>query len=608
MSLVRKLVQLIVHDRRAVVPLAGMLAGMLVAAVLEAAGVGLIMPFIAVIDRPEIVDHSRPLRWLRAAAHLGSSREVVVFVGLLLAGTFVVKNAYLAWFQRAQFRFIFANQVALGRRLVAAYLHAPYTLHLQRNSAELLRVVNTDIPTVFNHVVVSAFVLVVEGVSVLVVAALVVAYEPVLVPAIGLVAGGFGWGFYRAIRHELTRLGREQLVDQAAMIQAVGQGLGGLKEARVLGREGYFVAAYDRHSQRFGRAMAHHRFVGLLPRYALETLGMLGLVGFALTVLALGRDPRTVLPSLGLLAVATVRLLPSLARVMGAIAEIRAYGPAVEAVHADLGLPVDAVRAAAPVAPLALAREVGLVDVEYTYPGAARPSLRGVTCTVHRGEAIAFVGSSGAGKTTLVDVLIGLLTPTRGVLEVDGVPIAGATLAAWQRGIGYIPQQVYLSDDSIRRNVAFGVEDGAIDEARVRRAIAAAQLTELVAALPAGLDTPVGERGVRLSGGQRQRIGIARALYHEPQLLVLDEATAALDPVTEREVVEAIEKLRGAQTVVVVAHRLSTVRSCDRIVLLKDGQVAQVGTWDELSATNPDFQRMVRGARRDEPAVAAADG
>jgi ABC-type multidrug transport system fused ATPase/permease subunit len=611
MSFLRKLLNLTVHDQRDASRIALLLAGMLVAGAFEALGIGLIMPFIAVIDRPEIIEQSRTLLWLRDTFHLGTTRSFISFFGLILIATFVFKNAYLALYQFVQFRFIFSRQAALSRRLFSVYLRSPYSLHLQRNSADLLRIINSDIPVVFNHVMVSVFVLFVETVSVAVVAGLVIFYEPILVPAIALVTGGFGFLFYRSIRHKTTELGRQQLEDQASMIKAVNHGIGGLKELKILGRESYFITAYDQNSQRFGRALSHHRIVSLLPRYFLETLGMVGLVGFTLSMLMLGKDLRTVLPVLGLLAVAAVRLMPSLSRIMGAIAEVRSYTPAVEAIHADLLLPQDKSatptgdrHASVPSLLLPFERELQLNHVEYTYPGTATPSLQNVSCTIRRGEAVAFIGPSGAGKTTVVDVLIGLLEPTRGTLEVDGEPLQGSRIGAWQRGIGYIPQHVYLSDDSIRRNVAFGVDEHEIDDARVWRALEAAQLAEFVTTLPDRFNTSVGERGVRLSGGQRQRIGIARALYQEPQVLVLDEATSALDSTTEREIVESIERLRHTQTIIVIAHRLSTVRTCDRLVLMKAGRVEQIGTWDDLVATSEEFRRLTRGSRHDEQAVA----
>jgi ATP-binding cassette subfamily C protein len=245
------------------------------------------------------------------------------------------------------------------------------------------------------------------------------------------------------------------------------------------------------------------------------------------------------------------------------------------------------------VEPLVLEREIKLVDVALTYPNAPRPALDGVSIAIRRGESIAFVGGSGAGKTTIVDTIIGLLQPSEGHVEIDGHKLEGEIVARWRKAIGYIPQVVYLSDDTIKRNVAFGVDDREIDAARVERALAAASLDELVASLPDGIDTFVGERGVRLSGGQRQRIGIARALYLEPRVLVLDEATSSLDGVTERQIVDAIEKLRTDRTMIVIAHRLSTVRSCDRLVFMEHGRIQDVGSWEEIHARNPGFQRLV---------------
>jgi len=309
-----------------------------------------------------------------------------------------------------------------------------------------------------------------------------------------------------------------------------------------------------------------------------------------------GGDTQRLVPLLGALALAVVRLMPSATRVLGALAEVRYYGPTVAALHADLMSVPDPVFSTVPgggTRPLPFSQEVKLTDISYTYAEAPRPALERVSLTIQKGEAIALIGPSGAGKTTLVDILVGLLASRTGTIEVDGQILDTTTWRRWQRLIGYIPQQVYLCDDTLGRNIAFGVPDAQIDQARLQHALQAACLSDMVRELPNGLETLIGERGVRLSGGQRQRIGIARALYPDPQVLVLDEATAALDNATEHEVVEALEAARTGRTLIVIAHRLSTVRRCDRLVYMAGGRVVQVGNWDALLAGNEEFRNLV---------------
>jgi ABC-type multidrug transport system fused ATPase/permease subunit len=275
---------------------------------------------------------------------------------------------------------------------------------------------------------------------------------------------------------------------------------------------------------------------------------------------------------------------------LGSLNDMRYFAPFADAIHRDLS---ERERVTASIAVANLANELTLSNVSYSYPGATKPSLRNVSLTIKKGEAIALVGSSGAGKTTLADLIIGLLEPSSGKILVDGTVLDASTVRSWQDKIGYVPQQVYLGDDTLLRNVAFGEADEAIDLLRVERALDAAHLTDFVRGLPDGLATAVGERGVRLSGGQRQRIGIARALYFDPKILILDEATSALDGLTEAEVVEAIESARADRTTIVIAHRLSTVRRCDRLVYMSDGEITNVGNWETLLASNVDFKRLV---------------
>ena len=506
---------------------AGLLfALMVVAAALEAFGVGLIMPFVAVMQNPRAVETSRALQAFRSLVGTTTDAGFIYAFGLGLVVIFVGKNLYMSIVQWAQFRFIFGRQIALGKHLVERYLGSSYTFHLQHNSAELIQNAIYEVSLVINHALISVFVVGVEALTVLVILGVLVVVEPVLVPLVGISIGVIGFGLYRSVQRRSLRLGQQEKDDVAEMLKWLQQGLGGIKEAQVIGVERFFLDAFGRGVSGFSHSQAEHRMLQLLPRFVLETLGVVALVAVSLGMMARGRDSQAILPVMGVMAVAAVRILPSLSRVLAALTDIRHNTPPIDAIYAAVTAkePFRTLPSERP-APLGLKREVRLSNVEYRYPGAKQPSLRDVSLTIRRGESIAFVGASGAGKTTIADLLIGLLEPTSGSMEVDGKPLSGDRLLAWRRTVGYIPQQVYLCDDSILRNVAFGLEDREIDRARVEHAVDAARLRELVDALPKGLDTFVGERGVRLSGGQRQRIGIARALYLEPQVLVLDEAT-----------------------------------------------------------------------------------
>ncbi len=577
---------------------------------MEAVGIGLVMPFVSLLGRPHLVDENATLRWVRDAAGVRTHFGMITLAGLVLVATFLVKNVYLAFVDYAQNRFIYSRQIRTSNLLMERYMRRPYWFHLRHNSSELIHNVHTEVSQVYTHVICTMFVIAVEVLSVSVILLLLITLEPLIVPGIGLLVGGVGVVFYKAIHRRAALIGEEQREVQADMLRWLQQGLGGIKEARVLGAEDFFVQAFSARGQRFGKLLAMHRQLSMLPKNILETCGVAALVAVTLLALSRSGDPQRVLPMLGALAVASIRILPSASRILSGVSLMRYCKPSLDGLWAAMEpMPGDGKigRRRAEVAPLRLMEKIEIADVAVRYPGAASSSLTGVTLEIRRGESIALVGASGAGKTTLADTLIGLLEPESGEIRVDGKALVAGTMEAWQRSIGYIPQTVFLSDDTFRRNIAFGLEDKEIDEARVIAAAKTARLSEHLMSLPDGLDTMVGERGVRLSGGQRQRIGIARALYCDPHVLVLDEATSSLDGATEREIVEAIESLRNERTIIIIAHRLSTVRACDRLVYMAKGKIVDVGTWEQLLARNADFRRMVELARTDQSGVDRSD-
>lgn len=596
-ELLKKLSALLLRnagDRRAA---AVLLLLMTVAAALEAVGIGLIMPFVALIQNPDLVEKYAVLRTVRDGVGATHNVSVVYLAGIAMIVMFVAKNAYLAFVQGVQFRYIFTRQATVSRALVNRFMTSDYTFHLNRNSAELIQAAAYHVSQFINHVVVNVFVIAVEVLTIAVIFLLLLAVEPIAVPTVGLVLGAVALLFYRAVNRRSLELGKREAEHLQAALQWLQQGLGGIKETLVLGREKFFVAGYDRESVAYNRSQGFHRMVQLLPRYVLETLGVAGLVAIGLSMLARGNDASRIVPSLGVIAVAAIRLLPALARILGSLTDLRHHTHSADLLSQELRGPeptAGAERSEHSSTPLPVERDISFKGVSFNYENVARPALEDVSFTVQRGESIAFVGASGAGKTTLVDLLIGLLRPTAGTIEVDGEVIAGDRVRRWQRSIGYIPQSVYLSDDSVLHNIAFGLKDEEIDRERVKRALEQARLLSFVEGLPQGLETFVGERGARLSGGQRQRIGIARALYLEPDVLVLDEATASLDGQTEREIVENLEQVRRNRTAFIVAHRLSTVRRCDRIVFLSAGRVEHIGTWDELNERSDAFRNLVR--------------
>jgi ABC-type multidrug transport system fused ATPase/permease subunit len=480
--------------------------------------------------------------------------------------------AFLAWWL-ARVSWGFGADLSL--RLYSGYLHQPYVFHLLHNSVQLMRnatgEVSVLVTVVQNLLGFISEVLVLVGISIL-----LMAVDPVGVLLVVAVLGVAGWGFYRLTRSRSLHWGMLHQHHDVLRFQHLQQGMGGVKHVRLLGREKEFLASYGTHNHACAIMGMRHMVVQAMPRLWLELFAVVGLAIFVISLVVQGKPLVAVVPSLGAFAAGAFRLMPSVNRILATVQGVRYGLPVVENLHAELAnLQPAEVRSGAALVPFTDA--LVLDDVTYYYPNTATPALRHVSLKLRKGESVGFIGGSGAGKSTLIDVILGLLTPSIGTVRVDGVDVQ-SNLRGWQDQIGYVPQDIYLVDDTLRRNVAFGLPDAEISDQAVWRALRAAQLEEFVRALPDGLETEVGERGVRLSGGQRQRIGIARALYHDPQVLVLDEATSSLDTATEVGVMKAVHALQAEKTVLIVAHRLSTVAGCDYLYRLDQGKVVEAGT------------------------------
>lgn len=547
---------------------------------LEMLGIGLVIPAISLMTQSDVGTRYPQLRPM--LNFLGNPNQAQLIIGGMigLVVVSVIKATFLAFFAWRQARFSFGLQVQLSQRLFAVYLRQPYTFHLQRNSAELMRNAFSAVDIVVHVCIVSTLQLLTEFLVLLGIFALLLMVEPVGAVVVVSVLGSAGVLFHRTTRGRIARWGIARQHHEALRVQHLQQGLGGAKEIKLLGREDEFLDQYRLHSRQDARVAEYQSTLQALPRLMLELLGVAGLATLVLIMITQGREPSSIVPMLALFAAAAFRLMPSVNRVLLAVQSLRYRLPYVNTLHSDLGIetPDDASRA---LESLPLREQICLKDISYSYPGASSQALDKVSISIRRGESVGFMGSSGAGKSTLADIILGLLTPASGVVTVDGRNIQG-DLRAWQNQIGYVPQSIYLTDDSLRRNVAFGLSDGKIDDDAVRRAVKAAQLEDFVRDLPAGLDTIVGERGVKLSGGQRQRIGIARALYHDPDVLMLDEATSALDADTERDVMDDVMALRSDKTILIIAHRLTTVQRCDRLYRLEKGRIVQEGSPAEV--------------------------
>ncbi|MCL2514626.1 MAG: ABC transporter ATP-binding protein/permease [Microbacteriaceae bacterium] len=569
--------------------------GTVLAGLADAVGVALIVPLMQLLSGDSL-QHGL-LGWLAGVFGHPDRQHLAVYLALVTFGAFFAKGAMVIAFRWWLLGFLAREETAMSTRILGYYLGAPYGLHLERSSSDFIRVINDGVHSFFEKVVVNTMNVISEAVTIVAVSLTLV----VLVPVPALLLLGYFLAtialFYWVIRPMARTAGRRLITSIERVYQAAGHALGGIKEIRVRHKAPYFLRHYGLAREDYAAAQRTSAFLGELPKYLFEVVFIMGIAGLSLYIF-MTTSPAESVSVLAALTAAGFRLMPSATRLVSSMSMVRLGRPAYEIVIADLRAaeevaPSEPAEASAlSAAPFRLRREIALQGVTFFHAGRDRPAVDGVSLRIPVGESVALVGPSGAGKSTVVDLLLGLYRPTSGSIRADGAPI-GDLLPAWQRSVGLVPQEVYLLDASLRANIAFGEEDAEVDTGRLAEAIRGAQLAELVAQLPEGLDTFIGERGVRLSGGQRQRIGIARALYTRPELLILDEATSALDNETEQRISETISHLHGSVTIVIVAHRLSTVRNCNQVVFLQDGRIEGAGGFEELQLLNDDFARLV---------------
>lgn len=595
LDVVRKLFKLLTSaEKRRLVSL---FIAVVIMGLLQVAGIGSILPFIALLSNRNLVHQNPVVSWVYTALGFGSTNSFLVFVGVGVLVLLVASNVFIVFTQWLIMRFSWDMQVRLSALLLSGYLRQPYEAFINRNTADIGKNILIETQQLTGGLVLPFL----RGAAYGVTALAIVGFLFWLNPRAALLVGatfGMAYGLiYLFVRRPLIRLGNRRMKSNMRRFKAVNEAFGGLKEVKILGRENDFVKGYQPAARSFADSLVREGVLGMFPRYAIEALAFGLVMTLFLILLASDADMQTVLPMAGAFVLAGYRLLPAVQQIYQSVSGLRFNVPVLDTIYKDLtdSRVTEATHGGATprVARMPFEDKLELCNLSYCYPNAARPALRGIDLTVVRNEFVAFVGSTGAGKTTLADVVLGLLVPQSGGITVDGVAVTSENRASWQSNIGYVPQDIYLTDDTIAANIAYGVPGAEIDRKAVERAARIANIHDfIVQSLDAGYDTVVGERGVRLSGGQRQRIGIARALYHDPGVLVLDEATSALDNETERRIVEELDAMRGGRTLIVIAHRLSTVRHCSRLYVLRDGQVAASGSYDELLAESDDFRRI----------------
>lgn len=588
---------------------------------LEAFGIGLIGPFIKIASEPETVHTIGLLNRLYTLSGVASEEQFIPVLGGIVTVIFVIKSVAYFLSRSYIFHFSFRQKERLVLRLLKAYLSVPYTFHLKRNTASLIKNIIIEV----NQFTQTCLLQLLNAASslIIIISLLILLARTNALLLVMILGAFFPLAIFLRVFSEKFRVwGKMRSKANQEMIRVLNHSLGSIKETRLIGCESYFYDKMEEQSHRYARASTLFASSQLLPRILIESLLIIFVVGFISFYTVFSQESIQDLTAiLSVFAVAALRLIPATNQFAKSVSSAQNTGYTLNLLYNDLkNLDTEdlkALQARQVVSPaqrlldapnqgvssedhlvsrqatlprdrtdkasLNFNESVTLKDIRYSYPGAAGEAIKGISLTLKKGQSIALIGKSGAGKTTLVDILLGLLTPTDGDIKVDGQSIYD-NIRNWQDLVGYIPQSIFLTDDTIEHNIAFGVPDALIDHEKVVASVKAAQLESLMAELPEGLKTGVGERGVRLSGGQRQRIGIARALYRDSEILVLDEATSALDSETEQQISDAINTLSGSKTLVIIAHRLSTVQHCDCLYMLNSGEVVNSGKYHDVVA------------------------
>ena len=569
---------------------------------LEVVSVASIMPFLSVAADPASVQENAYLSWVYETLGFTDTNSFLIALGLAALVAMVVSNTFIILTTWALFRYAWGRNHTLSYRLLKSYLQRPYEYFLTRNSSELGKNILEEVKEVVNEMLIHVLRGGAKAIVALFIMGFLVFIDPTVAFIVALVLGAAYAGIYLAVKDRIDVYGQKRVALNSKRYQVVSEAFGGIKEVKLAGKEQAFLDQYEFPSKWYSRFQARYRVIGLAPRYLLEIVAFGGIILIAVYLIAVQDSVQQVIPMLGLYAFAGYRLMPALQQAFKGVASARFNLSALEAVRQGL------IENASPALTesqnglvskpkarptLDLKSRLILNDVSFAYPDAEEPAIKNLSLEISAHTTVGFVGKTGSGKTTAVDLILGLLRPQKGTISVDSVSLNEGNLRSWQQNIGYVPQHIYLSDDTVAHNIAFGVPEDEIDIGAVQDAARRARIFDFVdSELPNEWDTLVGERGVKLSGGQQQRIGIARALYHNPSVLVFDEATSALDQATEASVMEAIYELEGEHTMVMIAHRLSTVKRADNIIMLEQGRKVGEGSYDELSDRNSRFREM----------------
>lgn len=574
-----------------------MLGVVMIVALFEATAVVSIVPFMKASADRGVVETNTFMKLAYDWLGFSSVNDFLMFLGLGSFVLLVTAAIVRIWGKYAVTIYAQALRSSIETRLLENYLRQPYEFHLNRHSGDLTKSILSEVDLLISNVFQPIADMIGRGFTLIILVTILLVYNPWIALSAMAVLGGSYLVIYRIVFRFITRIGQARAVANRARFETAIEAIGGIKVIRLLGRERMYLDRFSQPSRDMSRYLALDLVLGQVPKYLIEAITF-GSVLVLSVVLLRGTQPGQagdILPALGLYAFAGSRILPAIQQIYRAVTQMRFGAPGLETILADIRNRSELLTIPeGPVEPLPFHKNIGLRALSYGYPGSSKAGISDITLDIPFGSSVGIVGTTGAGKTTLVDLILGLLVPSSGHIEVDGQPLSADNLRRWQANVGYVPQDIFLSDDTITANIALGLAPEEVDLDRIRDCARMAQIDRFIDEdLPEAFDTRVGERGVRLSGGQKQRIGIARALYHDPEVIVFDEATSALDNLTERDVMAAVGALQGTKTIIMIAHRLTTVQMCDQIMLLDKGRKIAQGNFEELSKNNATFARML---------------
>jgi len=565
---------------------AGLLLIMIIImALLDMIGVASILPFIAVLTNPTLIETNFILNimfQISSVFGVKTNQQFFFFLGTLVFGLLIISLTFKTFTVYVQTRFVQMREFSIGKRLVEEYLYQPYSWFLSRHSGDFGRILLSEVQELISGGMIPLMELISKGIVAIAIISLLVFVDPKLAFVVGFSLSGIYLFIFYCVRNYLQRIGQERLKNNTNRFLVVSEAFGAIKEIKIGGLEQSYIKSFSNSAKIFARTQASSRLINQLPRFILEATAFGGILLIILYIMDQTGSFNNALPIVSLYIFAGYRLLPTLHQIYASFSQLTSIGPSLNKLYDDIKK-LKSFNKNQDQEFLTYNKVITLKNIYYNYPDSSRVALKNINLSIPVKSSVGLVGATGSGKTTIVDIILGLLDPQKGILEIDGKVITKKNVRSWQRLVGYVPQYIYLSDNTVAANIAFGVDNKDINQEALEKSAKIANLHHFIMdELPKQYQTTIGERGVRLSGGQRQRIGIARALYHNPQVLIFDEATSALDNETEKAVMDAVNNLNKDITVILIAHRINTVKNCDIIYKLEKGQLLTQGKFEQI--------------------------